>query len=79
MGQLGPIRGGASLPFLLEEKKGERGAMGHEAHVWLANSPPFVGFSPTWEREGNWHTPSYYKRGGGVHLFTHNFRIINSS
>ena len=52
---------------------------GAMAHRVAGHSPPCGKFSPTWGREGSWHTSSYYKRGGGVHLFTHNFRIINSS
>ena len=45
--------------------------MGPRPMCLAGQLPPLVGFSPTWEREGNWHTPSYYKRGGGVHLFQH--------
>ena len=71
MGQLGPIRGGASLPFLLEEKKGRGGRHGPLGPC-MAGHLPSHGFSTTCLREESWHTPSYYKRGGGVHLFTHN-------
>ena len=47
MGQLGPIRGRASLPFLLEEKKGRKGAPWAMRPTHLAGQlPPLWGLVP---------------------------------